>query len=1641
MSSERRNPDGNERRATMQATERDTRMSGQLIEQLVQAWTRDASLVDHADGGGTVLALAAEASEFGLLDGERAQRLYGHSAEHDDADPRAFAGVRRLARLDGDVEALIAGYRNEARKAGTPDQALAAGVGLAQALLREGQSAAEAERLLRDLEPLVAQASPDVAAAWRSVLEDVLFAAGRPASALQLRVQRWSDLGALGEELADRYAASSALAIAAASEAVGAAESGIREWYEVVFELERSSTAARPLVRAAHDRGEPAAAEALISEMVEAEDDATVRSLYQYEQGLLRSRRLDDRAGGLGALSAALKGSDASPLVASTFLSEARTQQGFVGTDDFVDALGVGLGFAASGVERADYLTRLATRLDVDLGLTEQAVDYARDALTESPGHLPAFRLLGSIFARESRWADLADLGETQLQGDVSEAERLRLHERQADLYLNDLGDHVAAERHLRAALDLDCHLPVVRRLARVLAGQHRWEDLFDHLREAAARVRLERERAFLLERAADVAEARLRDPSLAIEVYRELLEVEPAHAAAISNLGRLLSQQRRWAELFELNERELELTPDDTRVRVGILCRSAEIARRQLSDMAAAESYYRRALDEDPTCGEALQGLGQVLTAHERWDELVAMTEREMAHAPTETDRRRCLQLLGELHATRTGDSSEAIRCFEELASGRTAERAHALVWLDRLYQATDSPQERLRVLASRHADADDPGSRARLAFRIGELLEWHLEVPREAFENYVEALADLTAAPVAIAALDRIWATPDITDDERVDGVRCVSELAARVKGPLRRQALLFLVERGAAHLSENELDAHWRSLASEWPTDVRAAEYCAVRALGKADARTAEGVRSTAPAGPVEIARTHWAAIDDGAPRLDLERVPVDAVPVLAGVLARDAGDVAAEFDGAIERDTFTRMAAGHITLGELRQPDGTEAGLRLSALAARLLDDNETLRLRWEELAAGLNDPVRQLRAWLDLASEDGFSDDDRREWLRHAASLDCFHPVLRAELYDRMQQIGDFEGLDGAIIVHLTQARPDARAAADLALRRGRSLEMQGKRPEAIDALRYAVEHAPGDSGIAIEKARLETLDDRLEDARASLQDCLDAGVQGADRIEVLRRLADLHQMNGGSRQHALACLEDAYVLSGNAKEWAVRLASVHAAFGHPERCVELLEEHLPEPPEVDDIRHWQLLARVYSESIEDAEAAAEILWMLFRAFPERRATLVGLQEFYKRNGGARALADGLGNLLAANEIKVDAPELAGLWKYVGELNLSVLERLPEAEEAFGRARALGDQSADAILRHAKAVARQPGRVREAVPLLVDALENGSGDAKLWEDAFAQLEDLFRDMQMHGRLRIARQVRATLGANVELLEEHVRRDPTREIQANSAWSLIGSNLLEQSDASVLLACAPLAERVFSRYAPTRKTLKGRRLRREEYTAFDTFLANACNWLGLAVPKVFVGDGGRGVTAFDLSNVWVPDDRISDANPLRARFWAGWTAGLLFSESVPFTWVDDTLVEEFFRGVAARSDIGDFGPTTLDDEIGSLLLMPQRRAATAAMGSSPEFMAAESRDWTLVARSFADRAGLIMCGDLRTAVEEVLVASGWDRKLENPRTRELVVGDPRLRSLLLYAIGDQHFLARYESGLSERPFLFA
>ena len=1610
-----------------------------LLELLVQTWARDAAMLQGHAEAGVLLAHAAEAVEFGLTDTDRAGALYSLGAAHGEADARAFAGRRRMLRRAEQQAEVGRVYEDELNAARVVPQRLLAGLGLAQWLLRSFPDGSRSLALLEELRGLVQTAGPELESLWLAVREDALIAADRLAEALTDRSRRYDLLASLGAGVLDVAGAALSLQTAVLAERASSDPGVALAWYQRALEFEASEEAALPLLRDAWRRSDHIDVIQRLLPVVRDAEDADIRSRWLYVLAMTRAYRREDSAGALLNLQEGMKGGASATVAAHAFIDLAIRSHGRVVPDDYVDALGNALEFSVDPSERADLLTQMAERFDSELELTDAAVEFAHEALTEVADYRPAIQLLGRIYTRQGAWLQLARLTESELK-QVSDADdRLRLHERLADLYLSDLRDAGSAERHLRAALQIRTHVPSVRRLARILAEQHRWEELFEHLLHCASRVGQTHDRIYLLGQAGDVAESRLRAPDRAIDAYRQLLQLSPDHWTAITSLARLLSLTERWSELLELHERELTLVPLETTTRVAILCRSAEVARRYLGDLSGAEDYYRRALEEDSACDEALRGYGSLLRVQERWAELAEMTERELRVARTPVHRERCLSLLGELYARRLNETERAISCYRELADGTGLRRAESLLWLTRLYAAMGRDEALLDVLRERARGVSGAQAKARIAFRCAEILEWRLRRMNEAFDAYVEALQDEQCVTAATTALDRLWHHHEVDLHARRRALEVVAQLTATAQPGHRRIYLELQMSHGEGTATTTRADVMERFL-DEWPEQLSVGERQAIRWLQDFRPDEAEEVRDACAAGPVELVRGRWAALERGELIQPLGDLTSAWLPETTRFLDRDSGAATRSFDGAHERDIFARIGRRQVGQRELLSAEGSETALRLSILAARSENDLPRLWTRWQLLARSLEHPLRALRAWLDLCVEEEVQDTQRREWLREAAGLGCFESALREELYRAFASAGDLEGLQAALQQHLREAPPHPSVAAALSLRRGRCLEALGRQDEAIAALRIAAINAPGDTAVALEKSRLETVADRLDDARSTLDDCLDAGAELPGRLEILGRLADLHQMHGGDKSRALGALEDAWQLAGGTKDWGIRLASAHASFGQPSRCAELLQRVLPVPVREDDIRHWQLLARVYAQALDRRADAESILWMLFESFPDRRGALTGLEEHYRKQGGARLFVEKLGEWLLRNPGKPSAQRLRELWVYVGELHFLVLSQWREAEQAYAQARRAGDESALILLREGRALARQSGREREASIRLVQALERAEGEARVWQDAASELDTCYLGMRDTGRLRVIRQIETVFGRAVELLDENIRRDPTRDLDASSAWELAGARLTDVAAREVATAHAPLAERILARHAQSRRQLKGRKARGDEFAGFEGYLAAACQTLNVPVPRVIAGDGARGVQVLESRSFWVEADRVADPNELTSRFWAGYIAGMTFTGWGAFTWADRAAAQHLLMAVAQRGlgrNVPD--PGGMADEVSGILLTAMRRSAAAALREHESLVGRHDFDPGNWAVRFSDRMGLLMAGDLTTAVAEVLHAQDIESGFGDAEVMVHMASDPRVLDLMRYAMSDRYHMLRYETGLGQRPLL--
>lgn len=1606
-----------------------------FLEPLARVFERDAHLTHDADGAGELLATAAEIAEFGLADKARAQQLFARSAEHPDADVRAFAGLRRQARAAHDIEAIRASYLQQFERARCVEEKVLAACGLSMLRMRRGEDSHSVLEFLHSHESLIDACSVETRSLYQSILEDALLRNGRVDDALAQRAARREEYrqARSTKPAAD---ADSALAVASLYEALGGSDDDALAWHEISFDAVPSETALRPLLRRVFREEAWEVAESLLTDIIERSDDDDLRTSCRYQLGMVRGFRNGDRAGALQALGEAMKSGVSAPLAATAFLAIARSSHGQVLPDEFVDALAARLDFAASPVERADLLTQMALRFDQQLEMPEAAIEMAREALDCCSTWVPAMRCLSDIYARDGHWEQFAELQRLLLENQSSPEDRARIHVQLAGAFQDHLLDLDQAEEHLLKAMEILGDAAIARRLARLYATQFRWEDLHRHLMGAAEHADTVREKTYFTEEAAEVAEHRLRDSDLAIDSYLALLELDTNNATAMSSLDRLYRQTERWEDLLRLNEHELSIVsredqPQSRRGRLALLCRCASLAIEKLSDMSRAEGYLIEALEIDATCTDALRMRGALLKRQGRWAELAEMTETELNTVSSTPEKARCLRQIGEIYATHSGEPKKAIAWFRRLADLDEAYAEEARIWLERLYEAAGMPESRLDILRERRASSGDAQANARLSYRIAELLDWELRRPVEAFSEYLKSFADETCVEESLRALARLWSIDGLTRREHLAALRGVQDAASRMTDGQRRMALTFVAEQGRGTIDEDATRTIWTTIAREWPDDRKASEYLAAFALRDGDVELAEEVRARRPAGPIEATRARWAHLDRclSAP---VWNHPYDIPASLDGMLARETGDDGS-FDGSTERQLCRAIQNGTVTLDALREAGGPELTRRLSIMAARTLGENVALRREWHELIETFTDARRALRAWLDLCEEDSASSSERRQWLTNAEQLGCYDHPMREALYTAYQTNQDIDGFIHAVEQHLLLADVEGDDAARLALRKGHALDHVGRREEALEAMRFANIHAPAMIEAAVEKARLETLLDRVPEARQTLEDVLDSGASGRERLEVLGRLADLHVMEGGDQNRALRALEDAWELSGRNRDWAIRLATAHATYGDAARAESLLIEVLGETPVESDMRHWHLLARLQEGALNKPEQAEAVLWTLFRTFPDHPKNLEALSRHYRKRSGASRFAARLRDLLLDDELVLDDKKKASLWCYVGELFYTVLDALPEAEYAFEAAVRVGGPTAKTSLKLARCVSGQDRREREALQRAREALNAPESNGAVWKEVASVIATTYKQLEDGARMRVARQFLALTEAASDTPRERSEPSPSPQHQLTDhrVWDLVGKDLFKPHDRYVLQASAALAEKVLLNRSQ-RKVRGGEKIDGETGEFFLESLDRTCWALDTKTPLVQHSERTSGI--FAAENAYLLDERRFVDSPVAAQFWAGVASAIAFSEMTPFLLVDDADILDLLRSIAVRTMGYEFDePVLYVDEVGSFFAGPQRRAAATALQDVPEFFDTTHGGWTGSLIGFCDRMGLVACGDLEVACREVLATCDAEDLAVDPSS------NARVRNLVDYALSDAYHVARYELGVGRRPVL--
>ncbi|XXX82260.1 tetratricopeptide repeat protein [Sorangium sp. So ce134] len=339
------------------------------------------------------------------------------------------------------------------------------------------------------------------------------------------------------------------------------------------------------------------------------------------------------------------------------------------------------------------------------------------------PANEKALEGLAQVYRRAQQWQELVQVLLSRADRAATPGEARDLRAAAADLLetkLNDAGrardlyEQIFAEDpgHTRAC---DALLRIYRRV----------EDHAGYAKILERRAEAQRgeERVDTMCKLAELYEDRLGDLGEATRRYEAALELDPTSLTALRGLDRIYSRAGRYAELLQNLERQIEVSATP-RQKINLYERIAGIHDEEFLDHARAAEALEAILRIDGAHEGSLAALGRHYRALERWEDVVALYERQLGIVPDDKRREELLLAMGRVLLEQIGSPERARKAYERVLA-IDPHHAGALESLAHVRAATGDAAAALSAIESLAATAKTAESRADLWIRAAKMLE----------------------------------------------------------------------------------------------------------------------------------------------------------------------------------------------------------------------------------------------------------------------------------------------------------------------------------------------------------------------------------------------------------------------------------------------------------------------------------------------------------------------------------------------------------------------------------------------------------------------------------------------------------------------------------------------------------------------------------------------------------------------------------------------------------------------------------------------------------------------------------------------------------------------------------------------------
>ncbi|APR99523.1 hypothetical protein BCY86_01635 [Pajaroellobacter abortibovis] len=355
-----------------------------------------------------------------------------------------------------------------------------------------------------------------------------------------------------------------------------------------------------------------------------------------------------------------------------------------------------------------------------------------------------------------------------------------------------------------------------------------------------------------------------------ALQLYEEVLQLQPNHKQAVRGLCRVYRALEQWLELKKMLEYQLSLV-QIAGERIEILKQLAFLEEEYFLSTERAAHYFEQIVALDPAREEVYLALEQCYRQLKAWPDLISTYHRHLSCLHEAGLKKEIYRSLALLYRDQLFDQEKGIQAYEQILNLDPRDR-EALTELGQLHEKNGNSHRAVEYMR-RLADQEElPEQKADSLYKAGLLSEEAQDL-KKAEEQYEMAIEVIPGHLKSLAALRRIA----IDKKHFVDAVRYLDQEQSYTPGLRRRAELLVELARIYDELLNDQESAvlAWEAACKTDPENEDAAFFLARRAIEQEEWGTADTCLQTVirkaierQAPPEEQARfyTEWGRVQE-------------------------------------------------------------------------------------------------------------------------------------------------------------------------------------------------------------------------------------------------------------------------------------------------------------------------------------------------------------------------------------------------------------------------------------------------------------------------------------------------------------------------------------------------------------------------------------------------------------------------------------------------------------------------------------------------------------------------------------------------------------------------------------------------------